>query len=438
MPQRKSRKAGGIPLLIRPLTIDAQPLFEFSLMAIHQVVFENNANVMELQQGAMIIVDTLVQVLSSRKKDYAKSREYAAWLLGYIASGNPDNQDLIFKAGALQELARLMASSLSSTKSKHASVWALGKIADGNLDVKDAIGGDSGAIVESIIPLLSRDSVESDIRKDAIWTLGTLACNHQGNRSSIGGIEGAIERIVRHLCVDNAETRENACIALGNMAEDRPSNQAAVRELPFIVKLLADEPKKVMVGALFAVICLCKNSLENREIVLKEDGLRFLQILSTANIIAEVNDTAMAAVQILRSVSSNSSSTSNSGGSDVGRPENSEGSCSSSNSGGSDGIFKHHYLLENLLKLRMKAIIERVQSAALMSDEGDDVVQVNTVLRIIDSSTASPTKSSIWRRISISACTPTTKWLPRLMIVATKITLQLIQVALKQATLFLR
>ena len=231
----------------------------------------------------MIIVDTLVQVMSSRKKDYAKSREYAGWLLGYIASGNPNNQDLILKAGALQELAWLMASSVSSTRSKHAAVWALGKIADGNLDVKDAIGGDSEAIVESIIPLLSRNSVESDIRKDAIWT---LACNHQGNRSSIGEIEGAIKRIVRHLYVDNAETRENACIALGHMAEDCLSNQAAVRELdciPFIVKLLADEPKKVMVGALFAVICLCKNSLENREIVLKEDGLRFLQILSTAN-----------------------------------------------------------------------------------------------------------------------------------------------------------
>ena len=80
------------------------------------------------------------------------------------------------------------------------------------------------------------------------------------------------------------------------------------------------------------------------------------------------------------------------------------------------------------MKLRMKAIIERVQSAAFKSDEGD-VVQVNTVSTL--SSTASPTKSSIWRRISISACTPTTKWLPRLMIVATKIILQLMQVALK-------
>lgn len=44
------RKGGGIPLLIRLLTIDAQPLFKFSLMAIYQVVFENNAKVMELQQ----------------------------------------------------------------------------------------------------------------------------------------------------------------------------------------------------------------------------------------------------------------------------------------------------------------------------------------------------------------------------------------------------
>ena len=348
--QAAIREFGGIHRLVRLLVSDSQPLIEYTVMAIYRIIFQNEASKMELHPEA---IANLIKVISSSwksKSGYDKTRQFAAWSIGYITLGQVDTQNLIRKAGVIPDLVRMMTNARSSIKSKHAAVWTLGKIADGNLENQDAIR-EAGAI-ESIVPLLSRDSADSILRQDAIWTLGSLACNHHVNRRRIGEL-GLIRLIAKHLKVENEGTREDASwalanlacedaenklrisavngiaelvsllsdefaavrreasMALGHIADDSASSRAAVRELnaiPVIVNLLADESdNNVKEGAAFAVACLCENCPENTDIVRKEGGLRLLEMLAKAEGNPEVKDTAKKAFQIC-SVTSTASS----------------------------------------------------------------------------------------------------------------------------------
>ena len=81
----------------------------------------------------------------------------------------------------------------------------------------------------------------------------------------------------------------------------------ALGAVPTIVKLFVDEHENVMEGAAFAIDSLCDNCADNRDIVLKEDGLRLLEMVGSADVSA-VRETAKESIQILSVASTASSS----------------------------------------------------------------------------------------------------------------------------------
>ena len=75
-----------------------------------------------------------------------------------------------------------------------------------------------------------------------------------------------------------------------------------------IVKLLVDEHENMMEGAAFAIGSLCDNCADNRDIVLKEDGLRLLEMVVSADVSVAVRETAKEAIRIFSVASTASSS----------------------------------------------------------------------------------------------------------------------------------
>ena len=117
-------------------------------------MFENEANRIEFQQ--LEVIPILNQILSSSwertsEYDYVLTREHAALALRCMVV---DYQDLVREAGAIPELARLLACKQSSINSEYAVAWTLGKMADGYVHSQDAII--EARAIESIIQLLAK------------------------------------------------------------------------------------------------------------------------------------------------------------------------------------------------------------------------------------------------------------------------------------------
>lgn len=168
-------------------------------------------------------IPALVQITDEGKK--LSDRELAAGLLGNLASGCPENQAKIVKAGGVQHIAGLLQ--IGTTQGKLWAAVAIANLAEGTHEIKTRIGKEHA--IRPLVWLAEEGSPQQ--RSWASKALASLGKDHEENQKLIKLHGGVLPK------QDLAATG----MRLRSMEEMHPAASERARDLREVAEALAAE-----------------------------------------------------------------------------------------------------------------------------------------------------------------------------------------------------
>eukprot|EP00920_Eleutheroschizon_duboscqi_P032895 GHVT01079324.1.p1 GENE.GHVT01079324.1~~GHVT01079324.1.p1 ORF type:complete len:377 (-),score=25.22 GHVT01079324.1:478-1608(-) len=193
------------------------------------------------------IVPVLVSHLGVPGPDNAELRLEAAWALTNIASGTPEQTEVVAKAGAIPGMLKMLKD--PDEELKEQALWGLGNIAGDRALFRDAILQESTTLRDFIAAVSC--STRASLVKTGIWALSNLCRGRpRPNLRLVAECIPLLTRLVHKL--KDLEAQADCCWALDGIAETEEGIAYVVQHgaIPHIIQLLSSSNVHIVRPAL--------------------------------------------------------------------------------------------------------------------------------------------------------------------------------------------
>jgi hypothetical protein len=237
-PAKQLIESGILPLMIRFLTFDTEPMLQFEAAWALTNIASTHYTAQVVNAGAM---PGLVRLLECPTPNV---REQAAWCIGNIAGDSIELRDVVLKSGALTSLLRNVSNPDSMSLLKNV-VWAISNLCRGTpkpdfVLIRDCIPAMNYAIVH--------EKSSDEARTDALWALSYLSDGEDFRIQAVVDSGQVVPHAMNALRCEKASLMAPALRILGNIVTGNAEQTQAVLDagiLGIVPKLLENSRKSI-------------------------------------------------------------------------------------------------------------------------------------------------------------------------------------------------
>jgi HEAT repeat protein len=163
------------------------------------------------------IVPKIVQMLAWDDKPNIQFE--AAWVLTNIASGQSSETLVVYNAGALPHLLRLLQS--ENTEVREQAVWALGNIVGDGSMLRDKVLAAGG--LELVMGILQRADSSIGVIRNATWTLSNF-CRGKDPRPNFAHVSTCFGMLLQLVKCNDSPTQVDAAWAVAYISDNNIEN----------------------------------------------------------------------------------------------------------------------------------------------------------------------------------------------------------------------
>eukprot|EP00053_Salpingoeca_punica_P012799 m.114954 g.114954 ORF g.114954 m.114954 type:complete len:530 (+) comp16042_c0_seq1:257-1846(+) len=206
-----------LSVIIRGILNDAEPAFQYECTRLCRKMVSRAVSPPIKAVVNTGIVPKIVQMLSWDDKPNIQFE--AAWVLTNIASGSSDETAIVYNAGALPHLLRLLNSANSDVREQ--AVWALGNIVGDGSALRDKVLEAGG--LELVMAILQRPDSSLNVIRNGTWTLSNF-CRGKDPRPDFAHVSKCLPMLLDLIAYNDEPTRVDAVWAVAYISDNTQEN----------------------------------------------------------------------------------------------------------------------------------------------------------------------------------------------------------------------